>query len=76
MTGRHDHKVHYMPLTGTGIAVCECGATRRMEQGKATEEWHACALCVASSADEPPPLIGDARWRRRLCDAENGRAAR
>lgn len=47
MTGHHEHAVSHMPLSGTGIAVCECGATRRVEQGKATEEWHACPLCVA-----------------------------
>jgi len=38
-----------MPLSGTGISVCECGATRRVEQGKAVEEWHACALCVGKA---------------------------
>lgn len=73
MSSRHEHAVSHMPLTGTGIAVCECGATRRVEQGKAVEDWHSCPLCVANAAGDPPPLIGDARWRRRLCDAESGR---
>lgn len=76
MSNRHEHAASHIPMTGTGIAVCECGATRRVENGKPIEEWHACPLCVADSSGESPPLIGDARWRRRLCDIESGRVTK
>lgn len=45
MSERHDHAVSHMPTSGTGIAVCECGATMRVVMGKSTEPWHSCRLC-------------------------------
>lgn len=45
MSDHHEHTVAHMPLTGTGIAVCECGATMRVVMGKPTEPWHCCPLC-------------------------------
>lgn len=61
---RHEHVVSHMPLTGTGVAVCECGATRRVEQGKAIEEWHACPLCVAIGR------TGNGKWIDEKGDTE------
>ena len=42
----HIHEIEHRPLSGTGYAVCSCGATQRVENGKTFGEWHACCLCV------------------------------
>ena len=42
MTVQHEHAISHMPTSGTGIAVCECGATMRVVMGKPTEPWHGC----------------------------------
>lgn len=44
----HEHSASHLPPSGTGVAVCECGATQRVEAGKPAEPWHACPLCVAA----------------------------
>lgn len=41
----HVHEPAYWPLSGTGTAVCDCGATIRMEAGATKGDWHACSLC-------------------------------
>lgn len=41
----HLHAPAHLPPSGTGWAVCECGATLRVEQGKPVGDWHACPVC-------------------------------
>ena len=53
-TDKHEHAVSHMPTSGTGIAVCECGATMRVVMGKPTEPWHGCPLCCINY-DGPMP---------------------
>lgn len=48
MSGRHVHVAAHVPPSGTGVGVCECGATARHERGVVVEVWHACQLCVIS----------------------------
>ena len=45
MSAQHEHAISHMPTSGTGIAVCDCGATMRVVMGKPTEPWHGCPLC-------------------------------
>lgn len=40
------HKPAHHPIAGTGYQVCKCGATRRVDNGKAEGGWHVCASCV------------------------------
>ena len=47
MRNDHQHSAWHMPPSGTGYAVCECGATLRVESFKPQGEWHSCPLCVA-----------------------------
>lgn len=47
MSDEHRHSVFHMPPSGTGYAVCECGATMRVESFNPKGEWHSCPLCVA-----------------------------
>lgn len=34
------------PSGTTGYQHCRCGATRRVEKGKADVGWHTCKLCT------------------------------
>jgi hypothetical protein len=49
----HKHAPSHHPPSGTGYLVCDCGATRRIENGLPVGDWHTCPLCVP--ADELPP---------------------
>ena len=40
------HTVKHHPKSNTGYQVCECGATRRVENGQPQGTWHSCVLCV------------------------------
>lgn len=44
------HEPKHSPATGTGWQVCECGATRRIENGYPVGSWHTCKLCVLPNA--------------------------
>lgn len=46
MSMGHEHFASHLPNSGTGVAICECGASRRVENFKPVEPWHTCALCV------------------------------
>lgn len=46
----HVHEASSWPASAHGWAVCSCGATTRVENGKPTGEWHACALCCSEPA--------------------------
>lgn len=45
----HVHTINVMPNCPTGYAVCECGATLRIENGWSVGDWHACALCSSET---------------------------
>lgn len=45
----HKHESKHFPTTGTGFAVCKCGATIRVEKAKIVGTWHSCSLCVAGT---------------------------
>lgn len=47
MSNDHQHSIVHMPPSGTGYAVCDCGATLRVESFKPRGDWHSCPLCVA-----------------------------
>lgn len=46
MVSPHAHQILHWPIS-TGYGVCSCGATIRVECGKAVGDWHACQHCVA-----------------------------
>lgn len=59
----HVHDCEHMPKSGTGVAVCSCGATRNVVNGNMVGEWHTCALCVSQAIDDDDDIedcIGDA----------------
>ena len=43
----HVHSAKHWPASATGFAICECGASARVEYGQLVGRWHACDLCVA-----------------------------
>ena len=55
----HEHAVQHTPSCSKGTAVCECGATIRMEHGRTVGEWHTCLACTPQfyrePVDPPPP---------------------
>lgn len=44
--GAHQHEVQHWPQNGNGWGVCECGATVKVENGKAWGSWHTCPTCT------------------------------
>lgn len=42
----HVHAVQHAPNCARGTAVCECGATVRMENAQTVGEWHTCETCT------------------------------
>lgn len=40
------HTPKHVPASGTGYQVCECGATRRVDNGVPEKYWHECNRCV------------------------------
>lgn len=42
----HQHAAESLPQSGSGYAVCSCGATQRIENGRPIGKWHTCALCT------------------------------
>ncbi len=44
----HTHTVrHESPdYNGLWLQMCECGATRRIKDGKPLEPWHTCKFCT------------------------------
>lgn len=42
----HVHEPAHTPASGTGVAVCDCGATVRVVNGKPVENWHTCPVCT------------------------------
>lgn len=42
------HEAVHWPPSGTGYAVCRCGATLRVERGQPVGRWHVCKLCVVT----------------------------
>ena len=46
MTTPHVHEIESESLSVSGWHVCACGATRRVENGRVTGEWHVCDWCV------------------------------
>jgi hypothetical protein len=44
----HIHEIVHWPKTtdGSGYAVCSCGATQWVQNGKPGGGWHTCALCT------------------------------
>lgn len=42
----HVHRAQHMPASGTGVAVCDCGASARVVAGKLAEGWHTCPICT------------------------------
>lgn len=49
----HGHKADHLPPSGTGWAVCECGATARVEKATVIGPWHVCELCVPIAGKIP-----------------------
>lgn len=45
---KHKHAIKHWPQTssGSGYAVCECGATIAIVNGRPIGTWHECKLCV------------------------------
>ena len=45
------HTILHWPKTknGNGYAVCECGATIQIKNGKPVGVWHACLSCAPQS---------------------------
>ncbi len=43
------HTVKHHPVSATGYQVCDCGATRRVENGTPKGTWHVCELCVPTT---------------------------
>ena len=67
----HTHGPEHRPKGGTGWQVCECGATRREENGCAIGPWHVCSVCV------PDSTHGNAQWAARsLCPCSDCAKAR
>ena len=46
------HTVKHEPSIPNGYQVCECGATRKLEDWKPIEHWHACNNCAFMSWHE------------------------
>jgi len=44
--GLHLHAPEHMPSSGTGVAVCGCGASARVLAGKIVDGWHTCPVCT------------------------------
>lgn len=42
----HVHRAQHMPASGTGVAVCDCGASARVAAGKLVDGWHTCPICT------------------------------
>ena len=43
---KHVHKPEHWPSSGSGYAICECGASIRVKNGYPEGGWHTCALCT------------------------------
>jgi hypothetical protein len=73
----HKHAPSHHPPSGTGYLVCDCGATRRIENGLPVGDWHTCPLCVPANlcADRPPVCAKCGKGHRPTCPVTGGRAA-
>jgi len=74
----HEHSQVYYPASGTGYEVCECGATRRVENHKPVTPWNAWEPAWHNPGWDPEPeepdfpsavtighrVVGDAVWDR------------
>ncbi len=47
---KHVHTILHWPTAAVGYGACECGATMRVEMGKAIGQWHACKACSLETA--------------------------
>lgn len=48
MSETHTHEIQHEPSSGSGYAVCDCGATIQIRNGRPIGDWHTCALCTHS----------------------------